>query len=212
MRKFKCLDLFCGGGGASMGLAQAGFEIEGVDIMPQRDYPFRFHQADAMTFPLDGYDIYWASPPCQAYSSATPKAYKHLHPQLISQVRERLVITGKVFIIENVSGARFQLSSPVKLCGSMFGLPIQRHRYFEIGNCEAFFLTGPCQHIRNPILVTGQGSKIIAGKRRKEDSANVKKTAMQVDWLPESSLTQAIPPAYSKFLGEQILAYMERNL
>ena len=102
----RILDLFCGAGGASAGLQRAGFEVEGVDINPQPHYPFKFHQSDAMTFDLSGYDAYWASPPCQAYSESTPITTKCNHPQLIKVMHNILVGLGKPYIIENVEGAR----------------------------------------------------------------------------------------------------------
>ena len=124
----RALDLFCGGGGVSYGLALAGYEVTGVDLVHQKRYPFEFRQADALTYPLDGYDLICASPPCQAYTSA-----RHIrgreHPRLIEAVRDRLAASGTLYIIENVVGA--PLIDPVMLCGSMFGLKVWRHRLFE---------------------------------------------------------------------------------
>ena len=126
--KLRLLDLFCGAGGASVGYVRAGFEVEGVDIEPQPHYPFKFYQTDALEFPLEGYDAYHASPPCQAYSEATPITTKSKHPKLIKVVHDMLVGSGKSYVIENVEGARWYLENPIMLCGSMFGLgsPIYR--------------------------------------------------------------------------------------
>ena len=105
--KFRALDLFCGAGGASMGLYHAGFNVVGVDINPMPHYPFQFIQANAMTFPLDGYDLIWASPPCQRYSIASclPNCNRDNYPDLVAAVRERLEMTESIWIIENVPGA-----------------------------------------------------------------------------------------------------------
>ena len=115
----RALDLFCGGGGTSYGLALAGYEVTGVDTMPQPRYPFRFIRADALEFPLDGFDLICASPPCQAYTAA-----RHIrgneHPRLIGPIRERLAASGIPWVLENVPGA--PLINPVMLCGGMFGL------------------------------------------------------------------------------------------
>src|SRR4030042_2837765 len=131
--KPRLLDLFCGAGGAAMGYHRAGFEVVGVDIKPQPHYPFEFHQADALTFPLDEFDAYHASPPCQAFTK-----YKNLrkdlpsrYPNLIPSTRRRLTDTDKPFVIENVEGS--PLINPIVLCGSMFGLDVRRHRLFECG-------------------------------------------------------------------------------
>ena len=124
----RALDLFCGGGGVSYGLALAGYEVVGVDLVHQKRYPFEFRQADALTYPLDGFDLICASPPCQAYTSA-----RHIrgreHPRLIEAVRDWLASSGIPYIIENVVGA--PLINPVMLCGGMFGLKVWRHRLFE---------------------------------------------------------------------------------
>ena len=132
-------DLFCG---AAVGLWRAGFEPVGFDIEPQPRYPFEFHQADALTVPLDGFDAYWASPPCQGYSVMhnLPWLRDRVYPLLILPVLERLEATGKPYIIENVMGARHGAKGLTKrgieahglkagyLCGTMFGLPFYRHR------------------------------------------------------------------------------------
>ncbi len=130
--KPRLLDLFCGAGGASAGYHRAGFEVVGVDIKPQPHYPFEFHQADALEFPLEGYDAYHASPPCQAYSVCTKQEQKKNYKKLIGSIRNRLIPTGKPFVIENVLGAKLDLRANILLCGTMFGLPIHRHRIFEM--------------------------------------------------------------------------------
>src|SRR5512134_3964137 len=93
----RLLDLFCGAGGAAMGYHRAGFDVVGVDIKPQPHYPFEFYQADALTYPLDGFDAYHASPPCQRYSTITKyhgKEVTESHPDLLPTTRERLMLAG----------------------------------------------------------------------------------------------------------------------
>ena len=112
--KPKLLDLFCGAGGASMGYYRAGFEVVGVDNKPQPHYPFKFYQADALEFPLDGYDAYHASPPCQGYSSTkyiTDVLSKNVNPLLIDDVRQRLKDTGNPYVIENVMNSKYKKGS-----------------------------------------------------------------------------------------------------
>ena len=155
----RVLDLFCGGGGASYGysLVFPQAEITGVDIKPQKHYPFQFVQGDAIEYLEQHgheYDFIHASPPCQGYSESTPAQYKGNHPLLIPTVREQLDALGKPYVIENVEGARWALNNPLMLCGSMFGLPILRHRLFELGGFEIYF-TPPCCHNFKPILITG---------------------------------------------------------
>ena len=102
----RALDLFCGAGGASMGLSRAGFDVVGVDIEPQPEYPFDFVRADALTYPLDGFDFIWASPKCQRYSAATRQSGNpEAHPDQVPAVRERLLAAGMPYAIENVMGA-----------------------------------------------------------------------------------------------------------
>jgi DNA (cytosine-5)-methyltransferase 1 len=127
----RLLDLFCGAGGAAVGYHRAGFDIVGVDIHPQPRYPYEFHQADAMTWPLDGYDAIHASPPCQLYSISTVMHDRSQYPDLLDATRTRLMATGAVYVIENVPGA--PLRNWVQVCGSGLGMVrIRRHRRFRI--------------------------------------------------------------------------------
>lgn len=198
-----------------MGYRQAGFEVVGVDICPQKNYPFEFHQGDALDFAIHhGYefDFIHASPPCQFFSELTPPARKHLHPNLIPQTREILLALGEPYIIENVEAARGHLVNPLMLCGSMFGLPIWRHRYFE--NSPGLFASpAHCNHNFKPILVsgtTGSGGKGLAvGIHRKENTAEEKRQAMGTPWMTEKEVTQAIPPAYTQWLGQKAIKHLQ---
>jgi C-5 cytosine-specific DNA methylase len=130
MSRPRLLDLFCGAGGAALGYQLAGFHVTGVDIAPQPHYcGDAFYQADAMTFPLDGFDVVTASPPCQAYSTLGRFSPHVTYPDLYEPTRERLTASGLPWVIENVVGAPYR--SGFILCGSMFGLRVRRHRNFE---------------------------------------------------------------------------------
>lgn len=223
MNRPRVLDLFCCAGGAGYGYFLAGFEVVGVDIAPQKNYPFEFHQADALTFPLDGFDLIHASPPCQAHSVGTSmKGTRANHDDLIPAVRARLQASGVPYIIENVVGA--PLIGPVRLCGTMFPpLRVFRHRLFE---CSFLAMAPP--HGRHPKTARVVGSPLAGnraaplGKRlveqRKqygpEDWVSVAghsfiaehgRQAMGIDWMTRDELAQAIPPAYTRFLGEQAI-------
>ena len=125
----RLLDLFCGQGGASVGYHRAGFEVVGVDIVAQPDYPFEFHRADARKFSLRGFDVIHASPPCQAWTEAQ-KIRQNAHPKLVQAIRTRLRWAHVPYVIENALAA--PLLNPVMLCGAMFpGLRVYRHRLFE---------------------------------------------------------------------------------
>ena len=126
----KALDLFCCAGGASMGLHRAGFNVVGVDIDPQPRYPFEFYQADAVTFPLDGFDFIWASPPCQRFCALATREDLSGYPDLVDPIRQRLTAAGVPWCIENVVGA--PIRKDLILCGAMFGLRSYRHRHFEL--------------------------------------------------------------------------------
>jgi DNA (cytosine-5)-methyltransferase 1 len=201
----KALDLFCCAGGATRGLQQSGYHVTGVDIRWQKNYiGDRFLLADAMDVDLSGYDLIWASPPCQLWSELTPADRRANHVDLIGPIRARLQRQRAPWIIENVYGALAQLRSPIMLCGTMFGMNIWRHRWFEFGNCDPFFLLPPCNHDGNPILISGQGSRMIGGKRNPRIPLPIKNAAIGIDWMNREELSEAIPPAYSKFLAERI--------
>jgi len=216
--KPKLLDLFCGAGGASMGYYRAGFEVEGVDVKPQPHYPFKFYQADALTFPLEGYDAYHASPPCQFGSVMRRGRWKdRQHANLIPGTRERLKATGKPYVIENVEGSRRHLITPVKLCGTMFGLgtsegnQLWRHRYFECGSF--WLLAPPCNHNKaSAIGVYGGGQHPDRRvRRRKAELAEVdfgikaRREAMGINWMVWHELNEAIPPAYTEYIGKYLM-------
>ena len=193
----RLLDLFCKAGGASMGYHRAGFEVVGVDIEPQPNYPFEFIQADAMTFPLDGFDAIHASPPCQAYAKVTDwRGSRSDHPMLIDAVRERL--KGLMYVIENVPDARGELINPIMLCGSQFGLSVRRHRFFEIPSI-GFTLRPPCQH-RSTDAAFDHG-----GKQSETEYAK----ALGCDWMTGVEARQAIPPAYTQWIGTQLLRHCD---
>jgi DNA (cytosine-5)-methyltransferase 1 len=209
----KALDLFCGAGGASMGLHRAGFDVTGVDLAPQPRYPFAFIQADALTVDLAGFDFIWASPPCQAYSAANNIHGRTDHPDLVDAVRARLVASGLPYIIENVPGA--PLHEPVTLCGSMFGLNVKRHRLFE---CSYLVLAPDCApgHPGNWVSIfghtvlerspqIGRTAKNGPRFRRKHLGTDIGRAAMGIDWMSRDELSQAIPPAYSEFLARAFL-------
>lgn len=189
----RLLDLFCGAGGASMGYHRAGCDVVGVDITPQPRYPFEFHQADAMTFPLDGFDAIHASPPCQAYASVTDwRGRRASHPDLIADTRDSLNAKGRPWVIENVPEA--PILAHYLLCGSMFGLRIRRHRAFET-NWTALAMAWPCYHKRDALPFTHKGERAFAD-------------AMGCEWLSAREARQAIPPAYTEHIGTQLLDHL----
>lgn len=219
--KPRALDLFCGAGGATKGLQRAGFHVTGVDIKPQPRYcGDAFIQGDALTVPLDGYDFIWASPPCQAHTSMKTMHNARPHADLIPATRERLLFSGAPYVIENVEGAPLRL--PVLLCGTMFrlgceGAELRRHRLFE---CSFSMLFPECRHgmetlgvygghFRNrrrarTIGVYGEGCRDSGRKFDKGvDDFGVEqgRQAMGIEWMTIAELCQAIPPAYSEFIG-----------
>lgn len=203
-----CLDLFCCEGGAGMGYALAGYEVTGVDIVARPRYPFAFVLGDALEY-LEAhgheYDLIHASPPCQGYSHLTPAKNKGDHEKLIPAVRELVKRLGKPYVIENVAGARHELENPLMLCGSMFGLRTQRHRYFET-NHE---LAAPrkCDHSTLPLLVT-TASKASRAKRHalgmKPKSVKNAPEAYGIGWMSCDGLKEAIPPAFTQFIGYEL--------
>jgi len=226
--KPKLLDLFCCDGGASVGYARAGFEVTGVDIRRRKHYPFRFIQADALDILADvdflrSFDAIVGSPPCQDNSrtkhlrNAQGKSAGRLSLNLIPETRSGMVASGKPYIIENVEGA--DLRSPVTLCGSMFkelrvtdetGVRwLKRHRIFE-SNIQLD--TPKCDHgsagVR-PLGVYGSMRDNIPSGGQTVRSISEAQRLMGIDWIPTwSGLKESIPPAYTEYLGRQLLKHV----
>lgn len=205
--KPRALDLFCCAGGAAMGLHQAGYEVTGVDIRPQPRYPFAFERGDAFDWLEDRdrlaqFDLIWASPKCQAHSNLTPTKHKRNHEVQLPKVLDLLRAQPVPYIVENVEGTQVLMRDPVMLCGSIFGLDIWRHRWFEIGNSSAFFLLPPCDHSFAPVVVSGTPRR---GGIRKEPCAATRRRALETPWMTRAEMDQAIPPVYSRFLAERIM-------
>ena len=214
------LDLFCKAGGCGMGYSRAGFDVTGVDIESQKRYPFAFIQGDALEYVAEHgqeYDVIHASPPCQAYSVATKATAgaAEKHPDLVAPVRELLIATGKPWVIENVPGAPLSQGSLV-LCGLMFGLKVFRHRLFE----SSHLLFAPPHPSHRGHRIGMQGFCTVAGggnsgvrdrtsgrlvRRRPEDGVAGWRRAMGIDWMTRDELSQAIPPAYTHYIGTQII-------
>lgn len=206
----KLLDLYCKQGGASTGYARAGFEVTGVDIAKQKRYPFTFIQGDALEILKDRefiaqFDVIAASPPCQTHSitqhlrNAQGKSTKKI--DLLPQTREALIATGKPYIIENVVGA--PMIDAVICCGSAFDLKVRRHRQFE-SNIK---LTGTiCDHKKQgrPVGVYGSMRDNIPKGGRTAHSIEEAREAMGIDYMLWGDLVEAIPPAYTEYLGKQI--------
>jgi len=227
----RLLDLFCKAGGAAEGYHRAGFaEIVGVDIAPQKHYPFEFVLGDALEYCAahgHEFDAIHASPPCQFGSEATPIEDRAKHPNLIPQTRATLLATGKPYIIENVENVRRHLNNPTLICGSMLGLLVWRHRYFETW---PLWILSPasCQHVRQPVTVHtgshsrktwipvlasggGDGARDKRNLYRPRERVDTVRTAMEIDWMVQSELTEAIPPAFTEYIGRFLIAYLEVN-
>lgn len=202
------LDLFCGAGGASAGYHAAGFDVTGVDISPSDHYPYRMIRGDALEVPIDGYDLVAASPPCQRYSQATPIDRRADHPDLVAVVRARLadaVARGSIgaYVIENVPGA--PLVDPVTVCGWTLRLPVRRHRIFE--SSVPIVGTGCCHDATGyavPVYGTS-GQRDTAGRTV---AASEAREAMGISWAPWSALTQAVPPAFTLWVGTQVVSHL----
>lgn len=212
MTRPRLLDLFCGAGGAAMGYHRAGFEVVGVDIEPHTDYcGDEFHQADALTFPLEGFDAIHASPPCQGYTTMNNR-HGSTTPQLVDVMRERLIAAGVPYVIENVPGALFTMRSPITLTGEMFGLRVHRARLFESN--VLLLAPAPVPRQADPVAVYGKED----GRRlwTRKDGSELRvadltsgSEAMGIDWMNWDDLREAVPPAYTEWIGRQLIDALE---
>lgn len=196
-----------------MGYYRAGFDVTGVDIKPQPHYPFAFIQADALEYVAAHgaeYDAIHASPPCQGYSDQSNCWKGKEYPRLIADTRTALEKIGKPFVIENVPGARRDLNAVIVLCGSMFGLRVYRHRFFE----SSFLMMQPW-HIPHddstPRAGRGISPKGFISVAGHMGNIEYVKMAMGIDWTSGEGLSQAIPPAYTEFIGAQLIQYLSRT-
>lgn len=226
MIKPRLLDLFCGAGGAAKGYQQAGFYVVGIDNRPMPRYcGDEFIQADALEFVAEHgreFDVIHASPPCQGYSQLRhlPWLKGKRWPKLLDDTCEILIAIGRPWIIENVEGAPLD---GFILCGQMFGLPVYRHRKF----CTSFFVMTPAHPTHTEVIGHGRmvndrhkgslNNSSAAGAWRRQKIITVAGnqfckadgvSAMQIDWMTKYELTQAIPPAFTLYIGSRLLEAM----
>lgn len=210
--KLKLLDLYCSAGGCSVGYNRAGFDVVGVDNKKQPNYPFKLIIADAKEFCLSGFDVIHASPPCQKYTKIHSTYKKYYYPDDVETIRDRLIKTGKPYILENVVGA--PMKNYITLCGTMFGLRVIRHRLFE---CNPFIIPNlpGCNHFGKTLcaykkyhrlkdldLITCTGNNF----NRKDGML-----AMGIDWnMTRKEVSQAIPPAYTEFIGINMIKLLNK--
>jgi DNA (cytosine-5)-methyltransferase 1 len=214
------LDLFCGAGGAAVGYHRAGFDVVGVDIADQPHYPFTFHQGDAMTWQLDGYDAVHASPPCQMFTAMSNRwrgrgGRADQHIDLLTPTRHRFHPLAVPWVIENVVGARSLMAGDVLvLHGGMFSLGVNRPRLFE---SNVLLLAGPAPRTRDAVGVYGRapdgrtlwrkpnGNLALRAPASVAEAAQV----MGIDWCPDwRGIAEAIPPAYTEHIGAQLLEHL----
>ena len=225
--KPRLLDLFCCAGGAAMGYHRAGFEVVGVDIDPQPNYPFRFIQADAMeilqtlTIDSSGFDAVHASPPCQDHSPVTGRDRKSNGEKgtgwMLAATIERLSTLRLPWVVENVETAEMPANvHKVRLCGSSFGLDVRRHRWFA---SNVALMVPPCDHgwqtprFRSLDMKSHRAGRLasvvgVHGHLNYAGEREVREKAMGIDWMTPDELAQAIPPAYTELLGSQLRSHV----
>lgn len=213
------LDLCCGAGGSAVGYHRAGYDLVGVDHVPQPNYPYEFVLGDALTFPLEGFDAITASPPCHDHSTVTGRDRKLKGPKgtgyMLAAMLQRLSAHGAPFIVENIErAAAWPEGVPtVRLCGSSFGLDVRRHRRFA---SNVSLTAPPCDHAwQTPRFRTldyhdwqaGKRASVVGvhGKLNYAGEREIRERAMGIDWMTVAELSQAIPPAYTEHLGKQLI-------
>ncbi|MET9961468.1 DNA cytosine methyltransferase [Streptomyces sp. NPDC006326] len=180
-----------------MGYHLAGFEVVGVDNRPQPNYPFTFHQANALTFPLDGFDLIHASWPCQHFARVTAwRGSRDDHPDLLTPGRERLQASGIPWVIENVPES--PLRPDYLLCGSQFGLNVRRHRTFETSWAGGGDLLPPCWHHKGLLAFEHKNERAYAD-------------AMGCTWMNKTEARQSVPPAYTHWIATQYLTHTRQE-
>lgn len=205
----RLLDLFCGAGGASMGYHRAGFDVTGLDVKHGKRYPFNYIRKsieDVSVSMLEEFDFIHASPPCQTFSIT--RNLRIAQGKQTSKVdwlpftRDLLLASGRPFVIENVPGA--PLHNPITLCGSSFGLKVRRHRLFE---SNLPLVGSVCDHKTQgrPVGIYGSMRDEIPSGGRTAKTMDEAKQAMGIDWMIWGELVEAIPPAYTEYIGKQIL-------
>ncbi len=216
----RLLDLFCGAGGAAVGYHRAGFDVVGVDINPQPHYPFEFHQGDAIEYlsetMAEGFDLIHASPPCQHYSIMRNLSWLRgrAYWDSVPPTKAAIAATELPYVIENVVGAPLD---GITLCGQMFGMdwpdgrPIYRHRLFE----SSAFMLAPAHPKHYRTIQVGHQLRSrarvgagIAPEMRLVTSGRTRidGSVIGIDWMTALEVSQAIPPAYTTWIGAQLLA------
>jgi DNA (cytosine-5)-methyltransferase 1 len=213
----RVLDLFCGQGGAARGYHDAGFGVTGVDHVPQPGYPFTFVLSDALAYPLGERDPPWslihASPPCQAYTSASAKARKSgtAYPDLIPEARVLLEASGIPWIIENVPGSPLGATGNrvIMLCGFSLGLPLARHRRFELSP-QLAGIPAPSHRAHALTATPHPATRPLPGEfwTVAGHPARAAGDAMGIDWMTSDGLAQAVPPAYTAYLARHAAALL----
>jgi DNA (cytosine-5)-methyltransferase 1 len=215
------LDLYSCAGGSGMGFYRAGYDIVGVDSEPQPNYPFEFHQADALTYLREVIDngmrlpdgrkvkAINASPPCQFYSTMTNcrPGLREEYPDLIGPTRALLSETTVPWVIENVGAAKPWMNDPITLCGQMFGLELYRHRLFE-SNVRIPEPLHP-SHTKPASKAAHWVPGTVMSVCGHVHPITMAREVMEIWWTTRDELSEAVPPAFTEYLGKQMLPFTD---